>query len=510
MSIDDPRRLRPGEIDPNPESKAARPDPVDMDEDEKEMLSEARARLANTRGKKAKRKAREKQLEESRRLAALQKRRELKAAGIELSSRARKSRGIDYNAEIPFQKVAPTGFFDTAGEDAAAEAVIQSDAGFKPVLKSKLDSVNRDEAEEKARKQDAVKLKRKREVALPEAVAQLNKLNDPVAMAKRGKLMLPPPQVTDLELEDVVKAGTNAMHDSGGGSHDVTRMLMQRYDQTPSVRPEATRTPRIGGDGDTVLKEAAAQAAMVARETPLKGGESMSLETLGDFSSLTPRPQTASTPNAVGAGGATPSHSGRTPSHASMHSTASRASEAMRGTPSRDALGINETSPALGSTSLPAGLHVRLQRERQAAISAQLSLLPAPVNEYTIVMPDVSATAGEATEEEQEQSLEEDALDAAEREDAAAMAAEAMKLSLRSSTIQRELPRPFVVNRDAALAIDEMQPVHGPPSVASQLLAAEMLRMLEADASIDPPKVCRPPRDPPGVLAALAASYRSL
>ena len=46
---DDPRRLRPGEIDPNPEAKPARPDPIDMDEDEKEMLSEARARLANTR-----------------------------------------------------------------------------------------------------------------------------------------------------------------------------------------------------------------------------------------------------------------------------------------------------------------------------------------------------------------------------------------------------------------------------------------------------------------------------
>ena len=55
---DDPRRLRPGEIDPNPESKPARPDPIDMDEAEKEMLSEARARLANTKGKKAKRKAR--------------------------------------------------------------------------------------------------------------------------------------------------------------------------------------------------------------------------------------------------------------------------------------------------------------------------------------------------------------------------------------------------------------------------------------------------------------------
>jgi pre-mRNA-splicing factor CDC5/CEF1 len=48
------------------------------------MLSEARARLANTQGKKAKRKARERQLEEARRLAVLQKKRELKAAGIVL------------------------------------------------------------------------------------------------------------------------------------------------------------------------------------------------------------------------------------------------------------------------------------------------------------------------------------------------------------------------------------------------------------------------------------------
>ena len=48
-AADDPRRLRPGEIDPNPEAKPARPDPIDMDEDEKEMLSEARARLANTK-----------------------------------------------------------------------------------------------------------------------------------------------------------------------------------------------------------------------------------------------------------------------------------------------------------------------------------------------------------------------------------------------------------------------------------------------------------------------------
>jgi hypothetical protein len=61
---------------------------------EKEMLSEARARLANTQGKKAKRKARERQLEEARRLAVLQKKRELKAAGIIMRHKTKK-RGMD-------------------------------------------------------------------------------------------------------------------------------------------------------------------------------------------------------------------------------------------------------------------------------------------------------------------------------------------------------------------------------------------------------------------------------
>ena len=98
-SSDAVRKLRPGEIDPDPESKPARPDPVDMDEDEKEMLSEARARLANTQGKKAKRRAREKQLAEARRMANIQKRRELKGAGLTLTVHKKwVYTGMDYNA----------------------------------------------------------------------------------------------------------------------------------------------------------------------------------------------------------------------------------------------------------------------------------------------------------------------------------------------------------------------------------------------------------------------------
>ncbi|CAM9746647.1 unnamed protein product, partial [Sphacelaria rigidula] len=44
------RRLRLGEINPHPETKLARPDAIDMDEDEKKMLSEARYGAYCTRG----------------------------------------------------------------------------------------------------------------------------------------------------------------------------------------------------------------------------------------------------------------------------------------------------------------------------------------------------------------------------------------------------------------------------------------------------------------------------
>ena len=77
------------------------------------MLQEARARLANTQGKKAKRKQREKALAEAKRMADFQKRRELKAAGLlsgEMKKRGRKGRDIDLGVEIPFHKPAPSGF----------------------------------------------------------------------------------------------------------------------------------------------------------------------------------------------------------------------------------------------------------------------------------------------------------------------------------------------------------------------------------------------------------------
>lgn len=172
----DPRRLRPGEIDPNPETKPARPDPIDMDEDEKEMLNEARARLANTRGKKAKRKAREKQLEEARRLAALQKKRELKAAGIDVVLRLprKKKKEMNYNADIPFEKKLTVNTWIYGKEE------FSNQNRMKGVISMQfLENRNRDDVEELQREKDKRAMKKLKDKNLPEAVEIINRLNDP-------------------------------------------------------------------------------------------------------------------------------------------------------------------------------------------------------------------------------------------------------------------------------------------------------------------------------------------
>ena len=151
----DPRRLRPGEIDPNPETKPCRPDPIDMDEDEKEMLQECRARLANTKGKKAKRKAREKQLEEARRMAQMQKQRELKAAGISVF-RPTKIRGVNYNIEIPFEKKVPEGRYGSEmPEENPSVDPFKSNIAIQQV-----EMKRRDEEDKKKRALDAKRMKK--------------------------------------------------------------------------------------------------------------------------------------------------------------------------------------------------------------------------------------------------------------------------------------------------------------------------------------------------------------
>jgi len=215
----DPRRLRPGEIDPNPETKPCRPDPIDMDEDEKEMLQECRARLANVKGKKAKRKEREKKLEEARRMAQMQKERELKAAGVEVI-KPTKIKGVNYNLEVPFEKKVPEGRYDISSEKS------KIDQAKATVALQQIEIKRRDEEERKRRALDAKKIKKLKEKNLPKALEMIGRKNDAM-IGINTKLSLPSPQINEEELEAIQKyALGNHEYFSDGTA---TRALMGNY-----------------------------------------------------------------------------------------------------------------------------------------------------------------------------------------------------------------------------------------------------------------------------------------
>jgi hypothetical protein len=165
-----------GGLNLNPESKPARPDLEEMDEDEREMISEAKARLANTQGKKAKRKAREKILEESKRVADLLRRRELKQVGINAQLKIKKTfkDQMDYNADIAFERRPEKGKFDTTNEiklNVKEKMLFDKNAKVKGTFNQE---VNAQKRKEKRRREQNKKLvetterKRQREDELSE------------------------------------------------------------------------------------------------------------------------------------------------------------------------------------------------------------------------------------------------------------------------------------------------------------------------------------------------------
>lgn len=206
------------DIDIDPESKPALPDAVDMEEDEKEMLQEARARLANTRGKKAKRKAREKLLSRARHLAVLQKKRELKAAGIDIGSSVKKKnfKEIDYNKEIPFYRAPVPGFYDTSEEVNKPKKQVS----FKGLTIEKLEGKTNAEKEEILRKKDIQRQRERMIKNKDEALKQLNKLNElrQQQIKKRTKLTLPDPQISEAELDEIAKMAYEIDEDAEFGA----------------------------------------------------------------------------------------------------------------------------------------------------------------------------------------------------------------------------------------------------------------------------------------------------
>ncbi|KAJ3320112.1 CDC5 cell division cycle 5-like protein [Boothiomyces sp. JEL0866] len=462
-TADDVRRLRPGEIDPDPESKPARPDPVDMDEDEKEMLSEARARLANTQGKKAKRRAREKLLEEARRLSTLQKKRELKIAGIEYKERkSRRRPGMNYNADIPFYHPQPSGFWDT-NDERIRESAEKKD--MTNALRSDLEGKRRIEIEEEERKKDYKKQKQKKEsgdFVPPQALLDSQKL----VTTERKKLVLPAPQVSEADLEGLVKMGVSgeATRAMVGADETPSNNLLGDYQSIEAPTP--MRTPRVQAEGGGDIRKQMARnlKALATSQTPLLGGE-INLEGELDFSGTTPKMTVATTPN--------PLAQNLTP----RAGTGPVVGKQFGKTPLRDQMGIN--TPHGNSFDFT-------PREEEPVVRPQLSslfaALPKPRNDFEIVLPEVADDEQKETEE-----LEMDQEEYLLLSEAKRKAEEEKRLKKRSQVMQKSLPRPI-------LSLQILQDIYdNEEDPIESLINKEKAKLLHRDA------VKYPLKDQPGL-----------
>lgn len=440
-TIKEAKKLKPGDVDPTPETKPARPDPIDMDEDELEMLSEARARLANTQGKKAKRKAREKQLGEARRLASLQKRRELRAAGIMIGSggftyKMRKRGLIDYNAEVPFEKEVPLGFHDPTEDK------------FDKNQKTMSEERRRDRQELEDRKKDKEKLKRKRAEDNPESIFSEKHEK------KRSKLLLPDPQISDAELDDIIKIGHVSDTVRELVDDNPTSTLLHDYNESSRLNAVSSRTQRTpAGAIDTVKQAADDLLALTNVETPLKGGLNTPLHTL-DFSGQSSTKQVVATPNTVlTAVAATPK------SVITGEQTPGAPSTPGQTTPFRDQLNINQLEII---EPVP---KIDLQRKFQS--------LPTPKNDFELILPEEESDESLHTVDEQI----EDAKDIDERRAKLIAKQKELQLLKRTSVIQRHLPLPTKLNSEYKVRSN----VDTELSKADDQIKAEMYALMEWD-----------------------------
>ena len=476
----DPRKLRPGEIDPAPETKPARPDPIDMDDDEKEMLNEARARLMNTKGKKAKRKARQRQQEESRRLATLQKHRELKAAGIEsrLGSGSTKRKYINLAKEIPYQKTVPAGFYDVGEENQIAKKMHLDPSKDNLEINRMEGRTSRDTVEKmKQREEQKLKFMFKQNAA--KAIMARNEQNDPTSMRARSALALPAPQISENELEDIVKMSSNMLMPPpvGRPSGHSTAALVGDYSM--AYKSAVNATPSHTPKSDDIIMQEAANLRLLRDMTPLSGKYNESgvpelFEGTG-FEGSKPRVAVRATPNILL--NQTPSIRGVSDTPMSVMSNSSILSTSTV----RDAYGINSRVTQMDSM-LPG----------EVAVNKQLKNLPAPEYMYEVAIPQLPDEDG--VDEAQKKHRVEDASDVLERNKIQKQKLIEKELRNRSSVLRNSLPRLCVLSASAITdATVDRDPIKA-------MIKEEMIQLIIHDQLKFPPDICAQFPTPAGLI----------
>ena len=380
-------------------------------------------------------------LAEAKRLADLQKRRELKAAGL-MSTAARttvsrkKRREIDYGIEIPFHKPAPTGFHDVSNEremqkDAAAKH--QRDIDFGKINEKNMRTRDKEKIDNLKREENRLKALEKANMQL--VVAQVAKNNDPMSFRQRGVLNMPAPGVSDSELERVVKLSEGMLMPPPAAKtgNSATDALIGDYSDRPLPTPMRTPMTNSGvSRGDVIMQEARNQIALSSGQTPLLGDENKELSGGTGFNGSTPM-YVSSNDTSDGLSNPTPQING--------------ANETLR----RDQLGLNKAedfSDTASYSSFASSVRSSAKEERRAAKRAKLDLinalsnLPAPQFEYELAAPEVE------DDEDEKVAVEgkvEDAADVAARELEIKRLEAEIEFETRSTVVKRtgdaQLPR---------------------------------------------------------------------
>lgn len=403
-----------------------------------------------------------------------------------ITSRKRK-KGIDYNAEIPFEKRPALGFYDTADESVHVPAI-----DFNKMRQQHLDGELRTEKEDRERKKDKQKLKARKDSDIPTAM-----LNEPAL--KRSKLVLPEPQISDMELQQVVKLGRAsemAKEIATESGVETTDALLADYTITPSAQTLRTPAPQT----DRIMQEAQNLMALTYTETPLKGGVNTPLVN-PDFAGVLPQSQTMATPNLVlatpfktnrdgvagtpsSAGFLTPASGAMVPVSASGGGGGGAGGAGREGyTPAsvRDKLNINaDDNMSVLDTPLAMKSY---QKQVKSSLREGLAGLPMPKNDYEIVVPEQEDEDGNPVGADGDSV--EDQSDVDKRRVEEFQKQRAAELQRRSQVIQRDLPRPFDINTSILRPSGDMQSLNEMQR-AEEMIKAEMITMLHYDSLKSP------------------------
>jgi pre-mRNA-splicing factor CDC5/CEF1 len=429
------------------------------------MLSEARARLANTQGKKAKRKARERQLEQSRRVAALQKRRELKMSGINIKIKTARKGEMDYNADIPFEHAPAKGYYNTEEEEKRNLAQLAAFDPRKQQVANKRKGEDQDDADDRKRQKNDKGQGGQSVSAAAMKAAQQQKIREAEQSSKRRALVLPSPQLKETELDQVVKeqrSAQRAIEMAGTGDNEATRGLVGNYN-TNLLGATPMRTPRAAPEEDRVANEVRNLRAMTNTQSALLGGDGPELvggSGSTGFEGATPRPHVVATPNPMATPFRQVNGTGATPMRNGPGATPMM-------TP-RDTLNLNRVNNMQLVGQTPRDLRLHEKAAKQSLLDKLASLPKPKAVEYDFNVP----------EEEQESTTlalsEEDAAIRDARDKKLRDAAELAEFKRQTQVTQRRLPRPTVIDVDAMLknARDIKDPIRQAVAIESALLIA--------------------------------------